>query len=60
MTNSSLATSHGGDQPTLDLTKAPLPTKRTLASRMSIPRQFARFVAFDLRIMRMVIKGHKG
>jgi len=28
--------------------------------RRSVPFQFLRFVAFDLRIMRMVLKGHHG
>ena len=44
--------------PIADLTKAPLPTARTLKARQNIFGQFLRFVAFDLRIMRMVIKGH--
>lgn len=44
--------------PTADLSKAPLPTSRTLRARQNVPLQFFRFVAFDLRIMRMVIKGH--
>ena len=57
---STLATTQGGDQPTLDLTKAPLPTARTLRQRQSILLQFTRFVLFDLRIMRMVAKGHGG
>jgi hypothetical protein len=41
-----------------DLSKSPLPTARTLRRRQSLPFQFARFVSFDLRIMRMVAKGH--
>jgi len=44
--------------PIADLSKAPLPTARTLKARQNIFGQFLRFVAFDLRIMRMVIKGH--
>jgi len=49
--------SHGG-APIVDLSRAPLPTRATLRRRRNIPLQFLRFVAFDLRIMRMVIKGH--
>lgn len=47
-------------QPFLDVSLAPLPTEKTLAMRRNIPFQFLRFVAFDLRIMRMVLKGHHG
>ena len=41
-----------------DLSRSPLPTKRTLARRQNVFLQFFRFVRFDLRIMRMVAKGH--
>lgn len=44
--------------PIADLSGAPLPTKKTLRARQNVFIQFGRFVAFDLRIMRMVIKGH--
>lgn len=44
--------------PTADLSGAPLPTNKTLRARQNIAIQFANFVGFDLRIMRMVIKGH--
>lgn len=44
--------------PIADLSGAPLPTKKTLRSRMNIPAQLVKFVGFDLRIMRMVLKGH--
>ncbi len=47
-----------GGEPVLDLSKAPLPTAKTLGARRNVWLQFWRFVAFDLRIMRMVIKGH--
>ncbi|MBK8459979.1 MAG: hypothetical protein WAS07_04055 [Micropruina sp.] len=46
------------DQPLLDVSKAPLPTPKTLAQRQSLPFQFLRFLAFNVRIMRMVIRGH--
>ncbi len=47
----------GGD-PVADLSKAPLPTTRTLAIRRNPLVQFFRFISFDLRILRMVAKGH--
>lgn len=48
----------GGGDPVADLSKAPLPTKKTLQLRRNLPLQFLRFLSFDLRIMRMVAKGH--
>lgn len=45
-------------EPVADLSKAPLPTEKTLRMRRNLPLQFLRFVSFDLRIMRMVAKGH--
>lgn len=45
-------------EPLADLSKAPLPTPKTLKLRRNIPYQFTRFVAFNTRIMRMVLKGH--
>ncbi len=46
-------------QPVLDVSRAPLPTPRTLSMRRSPLFQFTRFLAFNVRIMRMVLKGHK-
>lgn len=46
------------EQPVVDLSSAPLPTARTLRRRQSLPAQFARFVSFSTRIMRMVAGGH--
>ncbi|MBK6885283.1 MAG: hypothetical protein IPH03_01680 [Tetrasphaera sp.] len=40
-----------------DLSKAPLPTAKTLRQRQSIPIQLTRFAVFNARIMRMVLKG---
>lgn len=40
------------------IANAPLPTRRTLRSRRSIPRQLVRFCAFNARMLRMVAKGH--
>lgn len=45
-------------QPVADLSRAPLPTERTLRMRNNIPLQAARFALFNARMMRMVIKGH--
>lgn len=42
-----------------DLSRAPMPTAKTLRYRQSLVPQFFRFIAFNLRIMRMVLKGHR-
>lgn len=47
------------DQPVADLTRAPLPTTQTLRRRRNLAFQATRFVAFNARIMRMVIRGHR-
>ena len=61
MTNSSSSQSPAeqgsGRQPVADLTKAPLPTTGTLRRRRSIPYQLTRFVVFNGRIVRMVMRG---
>ena len=44
--------------PIADLSKSPLPPAKTLKMRQSLPFQFTRFLSFNSRIMRMVIKGH--
>lgn len=44
--------------PIADLSKSPLPTAKTLKMRQNLPFQFTRFLSFNGRIMRMVIKGH--
>ncbi len=46
--------------PVADLSMAPLPTKKTLRGRKNIFLQFIKFMGFNLMIMRMVAKGHKG
>lgn len=45
-------------QPVADLSKAPLPNQKTLRRRRNLPFQVGRFAAFNLRILRMVVKGH--
>jgi hypothetical protein len=47
------------DQPVADLSGAPLPTAKTLKRRRNLAFQLTRFVSFNSRIMRMVIRGHK-
>jgi hypothetical protein len=47
------------DQPVADLSRAPLPSASTLRRRRSVVVQSVRFVAFNGRIMRMVIRGHR-
>jgi hypothetical protein len=47
------------DQPVADLSRAPLPTARTLRRRQNLAYQATRFVAFNTRIMRMVVSGHR-
>jgi len=41
-------------QPVADLSSAPLPTKRTLRHRRSLPAQLVRFVVFNARIVRLI------
>jgi hypothetical protein len=43
----------------LDLGTAPLPTDRTLRRRRSLPVQAFRFLAFSVRLVRMVLKRHR-
>ena len=47
-------------QPILDVSRAPVPTRATLRMRRNLPYQFTRFLSFNSRIMRMVVKGHQG
>lgn len=47
------------DQPLADLSNAPLPTEQTQRRRRSLVLQTGRFVAFNVRIMRMVVSGHR-
>jgi hypothetical protein len=50
--------SHETSSPTHDLRGAPLPTEKTLRMRRNLPYQTYRFAVFNLRIVRMVLKGH--
>jgi hypothetical protein len=38
---------------------APLPTRRTVRSRTSLPVQAWRFVAINLRMAKIIRKGHR-
>ena len=58
MTQLTTPTPAPGGDPIVDLSKAPMPTGKTLKMRQSLPFQFTRFLSFNSRIMRMVIKGH--
>lgn len=58
MTHLTMHEPTGGGDPVVDLSSAPLPMKKTLDMRRNLPFQFTRFLAFNSRIMRMVIKGH--
>ncbi|HSO63947.1 MAG TPA: hypothetical protein VLQ78_02505 [Ornithinibacter sp.] len=49
---------HDSPAPVADLSGAPLPTEKTLRMRRNLPFQATRFAVFNLRIMRMVLKGH--
>jgi len=51
-------TSQAAGEPIADLSQAPLPTQKTLRMRRNLPFQFTRFVCFNGRIIRMVLKGH--
>ena len=58
MSNPTFTAATGGDQPTLDLSRAINPTEETLKMRRNIPFQLTRFVAFMARMVVMVAKGH--
>lgn len=40
------------------IANAPLPTERTLRQRRSIPVQLVRFASINLRMIRMIRRGH--
>ena len=50
--------SHETYTPALDVGAAPVATGRTLRMRQNLPYQAVRFVAFSLRLLRMVLKRH--
>ncbi len=48
----------GADEPIADLSRAPLPTAKVLKARQGLFNQAVKFMAFNIMIMRMVMKGH--
>lgn len=40
------------------IAEAPLPTLKTLRLRKSVPYQILRFIAFNIRMLRMVTRAH--
>ncbi len=56
--DSGVTMSETPDSTLADLSRSPMPTRRTLARRKNVVLQFFRFVSFDLRILRMVSKAH--
>ncbi|MEI6648457.1 MAG: hypothetical protein WCO08_02325 [Actinomycetes bacterium] len=40
------------------IARAPLPTAKTLHQRKSLPLQFIRFISINLKMIRMIRKGH--
>lgn len=47
------------DESARSIAEAPLPTSRTLHARANPVYQIARFVAFNIRMLRMVSKAHR-
>ncbi len=48
------------DQADATIATAPLPTAKTLRARVSLPVQAWRFVAINLRMIKIIRKGHHG
>lgn len=40
------------------IARAPLPTPETLKARTSLPKQALRFGAINIKMVRMILKGH--
>lgn len=40
------------------ISQAPLPTEKTVKSRTSLPTQVMRFGAINLRMVKIILKGH--
>ncbi|HQR26004.1 MAG TPA: hypothetical protein PLP61_03095 [Nocardioides sp.] len=45
------------DQPVADLSKAPLPTERTLRRRKNLAVQAVRYAVFNARMLKILVKG---
>ena len=46
------------ENPNESIARAPLPTSETLKQRKSLPIQFFRFCVINLKMIRMIRKGH--
>jgi hypothetical protein len=46
------------ENPQESIARAPLPTEKTLKQRKSVLIQFTRFVAINLKMIKMIRKGH--
>jgi hypothetical protein len=46
------------EDPNQSISRAPLPTEKTLRQRRSLPLQAIRFVAINLKMIKMIRKGH--
>ena len=40
------------------IAEAPLPTQKTLRQRKNVPFQVLRFIAFNIRMLKMVTRAH--
>lgn len=40
------------------IAQAPMPTEKTVKSRTSLPTQAMRFAAINLRMVKIILKGH--
>jgi hypothetical protein len=48
------------DQADASIASAPLPTAKTLRARASLPVQAWRFIAINVRMIKIIRKGHHG
>lgn len=46
------------DTATESIAKAPLPTEKTLRQRKNLPYQVVRFFAINLKMIKIIAKGH--
>ena len=46
------------ENPNESIARAPLPTPKTLKQRSNILIQFTRFIAINLKMIKMIRKGH--
>ena len=46
------------ENPNESIARAPLPTEKTLKQRKNIAIQFGRFIVINLKMVKMIRKGH--